>query len=100
MVRVISVVLCLLMMCAMLCACGENDVSEMASEAVSEVVTSTNGEVSDTDGIIGNEDENNQNDNNTSDNNNSDNGSNNNSDNNTSSATSENSTTDSTEGVM
>ena len=41
-----------LMLCALLCGCGEKTVPEMASEVVSDVEEGMNGIVSDVDGII------------------------------------------------
>lgn len=58
MLRVLSVVLCILVVCLSLCACGNNakdDVEEAATEAMSEVADTENGTVSDGDGYIGNE---------------------------------------------
>lgn len=56
MLRVLSVVLCILVVCLSLCACGaKNDAEEIATEAMSEVADTENGTVSDGDGYIGNE---------------------------------------------
>lgn len=61
--KLITVILCVIMMCVMLCACGQNgSVSDMASEAISDVATEAeeiisgdDGTVTDDDGYIGNE---------------------------------------------
>ncbi len=63
MYKVLSIVMCLLMLCMALCACGQDSsVSEMASDAASfveseasEMMSGDNGVVSDGDGVIGNE---------------------------------------------
>lgn len=47
-----------LMLCALLCGCGEKTVPEMASEVVSDVEDGMNGIVSDVDGIIEDESDN------------------------------------------
>lgn len=54
--KILSVLLCILMLCAVLCGCGGNDsVSEMATDAMSEAESAVDGFVSDGDGHIGNE---------------------------------------------
>ncbi len=61
--KLLSIIMCVLLVCVALCACGRDDsVSDMASEAISSVATEAseimsgdNGEVSDGDGFIGNE---------------------------------------------
>lgn len=61
--KLISIILCVLMLCMTLCACGrDNSVSDMASEAISDVetvaediISGGNGAVTDGDGYIGNE---------------------------------------------
>ena len=54
--KILSVLLCILMLCAVLCGCGGNDsVSEMATDAMSEAESAVDGLVSDGDGHIGNE---------------------------------------------
>lgn len=56
MLRVLSVVFCILVLCLSLCACGaKEEVEELATEAMSEVADTENGTVSDGDGYIGNE---------------------------------------------
>ena len=56
--KILSVLLCVLMLCAVLCGCGGNDsVSEMATDAMSEAESAVDGLVSDGDGHIGNETE-------------------------------------------
>lgn len=53
--KILLVLSCILMLCALLCGCGEKTVPEMASEAVSDVESGMDGVVSDMDGMIGNE---------------------------------------------
>ncbi len=54
--KFLSVLLCVLMLCTVLCGCGGNDsVSEMATDAMSEAESVVDGVVSDGDGHIGNE---------------------------------------------
>ncbi len=53
--KILLVLSCLLMLCALLCGCGEETVPEMASEVVSDVESGMDGVVSDMDGMIGNE---------------------------------------------
>ena len=53
--KIILVLSCILMLCALLCGCGEKTVPEMASEVVSDVESGMDGVVSDMDGMIGNE---------------------------------------------
>ena len=50
--------LSVIMICALLCGCGEESVPEMASEVVSDVEEGMNGVVSDMDGIIEDESDN------------------------------------------
>lgn len=61
--KLLSIILCLLVLCMALCACGRGDtVSQMASDALSDIETAAsemlspdNGTVEDGDGKIGNE---------------------------------------------
>lgn len=53
--KILLVLSCILMLCALLCGCGEKTVPEMASEVVSDVESGVDGVVSDMDGMIGNE---------------------------------------------
>lgn len=61
--KLVSIILCVLMMCVALCACGNgNSPSDMASEAISsvatqaeEIISGDDGVVTDDDGHIGNE---------------------------------------------
>ena len=61
--KLISIILCVLMLCVALCACGNNNsVSNAASEAISDVetdaadiISGNDGVVNDNDGYIGNE---------------------------------------------
>lgn len=80
MIRIVSVALCVLLLCFTLCACSRGEtVTDMASEAVSEVASDADAIVSDGNGFIGDEttgdddsatnnDTNNNTDNTTSDN--------------------------------
>lgn len=56
--RILLLMFSILMLCAMLCGCGEKSVPEMASEVVSDVEEGMNGVVSDMDGIIEDESDN------------------------------------------
>ena len=53
--KILLILSCVLMLCALLCGCGEKTVPEMASEVVSDVESGMDGVVSDMDGMIGNE---------------------------------------------
>lgn len=60
MLRVLSVIFCVLILCVSLCACGaKEEVEELATEAMSEIADTENATVSDDDGFIGNESDNN-----------------------------------------
>ncbi len=56
--KLLIFMLSVIMICALLCGCGEESVPEMASEVVSDVEEGMNGVVSDMDGIIEDESDN------------------------------------------
>lgn len=56
--KLLILMLSVIMICALLCGCGEESVPEMASEVVSDVEEGMNGVVSDMDGIIEDESDN------------------------------------------
>ncbi len=62
MYKFLSIIMCVIIVCFALCACGRDETaSDVASEAISDMESDSNGTVSDEDGMIGNENNNSNN---------------------------------------